>query len=164
MVYSSMRRLAGPHQDFDDLVQKGMLEVFQALPRFRGEAKWNTFVYAICYRVWTKHLRWSGRFLRRFLLSADGSVPEQTCERSFPSEVIVAKERWSRLYAGLEAVSPKRRAVLVLHDLEGVDLEEIAEIVGCGVATVRTRLRDGRQALRKVLEADPKFSVGEVLS
>lgn len=160
-VFLHMRRFAGPHRDFDDLVQKGLIAVFEALPSFRGEARLSTFVAAICYRTWLKHLRWSGRWLRRFALTPDGTLPDPSDlghRQTLPSEVLLDRERWRRLYQGLEGVTEKRRAVIVLHDLEGLELEEIAAIVGAPLATVRTRLRDGRKALRRILAEDPYFA------
>lgn len=161
MVYLHMRRLVGPHRDLDDLVQKGLIATYDALPRFRQEAKLSTFVRAICHRVWMKHLRWSNRWFRRFVLSRDGHVPEEAMCHGLASDRLLERERLRHLYDGLEKVTEKRRAVVILHDLEGMELEEIAEIVQAPVATVRTRLRDGRVALRKILENDPYFANAE---
>lgn len=158
LIVTQMRRLAGPHRDFDDLVQKGWLEVNSALPRFRGEARLSTFVAAICYRVWSKHLRWSSRFFRRFLTSSDGCLPELADGRDPAPLTLERREEWRHLYAALDRITEKRRTVVILHDLQGLELEEIAGIVECGVTTVRTRLRDGRKALAEALREDPYFS------
>ena len=57
----------------------------------------------------------------------------------------------------VERLSPKRRAVVVLHDLEGIGVDEIAVIVDANVLTVRSRLRDGRRDLCRLLASDPYF-------
>ena len=72
-------------------------------------------------------------------------------------EVLECVERAARLRAALERIPPNRRAVVILHDLEGLPLGEVAEIVGANLLTVRSRLRDGRKVLLRELEADPYF-------
>lgn len=161
LVLRQMQRLASGHRDFDDLVQKGFLEVLSAQARFRGESRFETFVWSICYRVWMKHLRGSGRWFRRFAFSPDGELPERADEACLASEGVEQRETWRRLDHALGQLSPKRRVVVVLHDLEGLDVEEIAEVISVGHRTVRSRLRDGRKALRRLLENDPYFCPGE---
>ena len=72
-------------------------------------------------------------------------------------DVLEARERARRLYRALNQLSPKRRTVVALHDLDGLDVEEIAAIVGANVLTVRSRLRDGRRLLAEKLRGDPYF-------
>ncbi len=67
------------------------------------------------------------------------------------------QERYRRLYGALEQVSKKRRAVVALHDIAGLGVSEIAQIVDAKEATVRTRLRDGRKKLAQCLKADEYF-------
>lgn len=76
------------------------------------------------------------------------------------AELLEQRERAGRLRQALEQVSPKRRLVVVLHDLEELELEEIAAIVGANLHTVRSRLRDGRRLLAQALERDPYFGDG----
>jgi len=151
IIARNMRRLGGPHADFDDLVQKALLETHRSLPTFRGECHLQTFLYSICYRVWIHHLRWRSRFLRRFVLSDEGVLPEQIDSRN-PAELLAYRQRYSELYGALDMLPAPMRAVVVLHDLDELELEEIAEIVEANVHTVRSRLRHGRQKLRTILE------------
>ena len=66
-------------------------------------------------------------------------------------------ERVARLRAALDTLSSKQRTVVILHDLEGLAVEEVAGVVGAGIAAVRSRLRDGRKALARALAQDPYF-------
>ena len=74
-----------------------------------------------------------------------------------PEVEVETRQRLVRLYQALEQVSAKRRAVLVLRDINQLEIREIAAIVQVSEATVRTRLRDGRKKLRSVLERDSFF-------
>ncbi len=66
-------------------------------------------------------------------------------------------ERAKKLHHALDTLPPAKRAVLVLHDLEGLEMKEVAGIVGTNERTVRSRLRDGRKKLADLLGDDPLF-------
>lgn len=154
-IHRQMRMLAGPHPELEDLAQTTLEQVLQA--NFEGRSKPTTFTYSVCYRVWMKHLRWTYRFRARFKLSNEqdeSSAPE----RGIAATALEERERYERLYRALDQVAPKRRAVVLMHEIDGLRVEDIAKIVDAKPATVRTRLRDGRKQLRALLSADPYFS------
>jgi RNA polymerase sigma-70 factor (ECF subfamily) len=157
LVHRQMRGFVGPRPDLDDLVQTAFWELREALERFQGRASVATYSHAVCYRVWLKHLRWTSRWLRRFAFTLQGELPETSHDSPGPLELMQQRERYQRLYRALETITPKRRAVVVMHDLGGLSIEEIAEVVSAKPATVRSRLRDGRKLLGVALRADPYF-------
>jgi RNA polymerase sigma-70 factor, ECF subfamily len=157
LVHRQMRGFVGPRPELDDLVQTAFWELQGALERFEGRASVSTFSHAVCYRVWLKHLRWTSRWLRRFAFSAHGELPETPHDFPGPLELLQQRERHQRLYRALDTIAPKRRAVLVMHDLGDMSIEEIAEVVSAKPATVRSRLRDGRKLLGVALRADAYF-------
>lgn len=161
LVYRQMAALAGPSQDLDDLVQAALELAYRGLPSFEGRSQLSTWTHRICYRVWLKHRRWYGRWLRRFTLTLNGEEPEVAAPHVTVTELLEQRERALRLHAALEQVSPKRRAVVTLHDLQGLGLQEVADVVGAGVLTVKSRLRDGRRMLARVLADDPYFGCAE---
>jgi RNA polymerase sigma-70 factor, ECF subfamily len=151
LVVRNMRRFAGPHPDFDDLVQKAFMACHGSLATFRGQCQLSTFLYTICYRVWVRHTRWHSRFVKRFHLTDEGILPEQIDPRD-PAELAIYRQRYAELYSALEKLSPPMRAVVVMHDLDELEIEEIAQIVEANVHTVRSRLRHGRLKLKAILE------------
>jgi RNA polymerase sigma-70 factor (ECF subfamily) len=156
LVYRQMRALAG-HRDVDELVQVAAEQAIRGLPGFAGRSKLSTWTFRICHLTVLKHDRWYRRWLRRFTLTQDGELPERAGD-AVPDEArLIDGERVRRLRAGLDTLSPRRRAVLVLHDLEGLSIEEVAEIVVARPIAVRSRLRDARATLAKALSADPYF-------
>jgi RNA polymerase sigma factor (sigma-70 family) len=72
-------------------------------------------------------------------------------------ERAIEAERAERLRRALDQLSARRRAVVVLHDLEGLAVDEIAAVVGAKPVAVRSRLQDGRRALAEILKCDPYF-------
>ena len=152
LVYRRMRMLASAKDnDFDDLVQTAAAEVFRSLPKFEGRSQLSTFVYGICYRVLLNHRRFFRRFRLRFGFGVDDTTPSDV---PAPPELLSERVRAERLRRLLSDMSDKYRAVVVLHDLEGYDVNEIAGIVGANELTVRSRLRDGRAQLRRLVERD----------
>lgn len=157
LLYRQMRALAGPGQDLDDLVQAAAERALRGLTKFEGRSSLSTFTYGIVYRTLIDHQRWYRRFQRRFKLeSRDEEAPEPATPRS--SEIDLRElERARRLYAALETLPNEKRATLILHDLEGVEVADVATISGANERTVRSRLRDARKKLAEILREDPLF-------
>ncbi len=160
-VFLAMRRFAGPHPDFDDLVQNGMIAVFDAKHRFRGDCSPNTFVFSVCYRVFKKHERFRFRFGRRVCLTTTGELPDADDGDALVSEHLANAERWRTFYEVLDTLPLSKRVALVLYELEGLDTSEIAKIVDAPENTVRSRLRDGRALLAERLRAHVYFREDE---
>lgn len=151
VVHLRMRALAGPAAaDLDDLIQMAAEQTFRSLERFDGSCELSTWVYAVCYRVLLSQRRWYRRFKLRFtpLSSEDDAFDEAPT----PPELLDARTRAKSLHLALSRMSDKYRAVVVMHDLEELGVSEIAQIVGAGELTVRSRLRDGRKQLAKLLQ------------
>ncbi len=158
LVYRQMHALAGRSRDLDDLVQMAAEQVLRSLARFEERCAPATWTYRICYHTLLKQRRWYHRFSQRFIYEKDASAFE-TADRSAATgaDSFERRERASRLRKALECISPKRRAVVIMHDLEELEIEEIAVIVDANVHTVRSRLRDGRRMLAQALHQDPYF-------
>jgi RNA polymerase sigma-70 factor (ECF subfamily) len=155
LVYRQMRKLVG-YRDFDELVQIAAEQALRALPSYKGRCQLSTWTFRICYLTVRKHDRWYRRWLRRFAFTPDGEVPDAAAEPE-ADDRLARTERATRLRAALDHLSVKQRTVVVLHDLEELSIDEIAQVVGAAPAAVRSRLRDGRRALATLLKADPYF-------
>jgi RNA polymerase sigma-70 factor (ECF subfamily) len=156
MLYRQMRVLAGPRPDLDDLVQCAAERVLRALPRFEGRSALSTFVYGVAYRTLLGQDRWYRRWSRRFSL-ADDQVGESEDDTESTEQAAIRARRAASLHRALAQLPPCKRAVIILHDLEGVEMKEIATIVEANERTVRSRLRDGRKKLAQLLVDDPLF-------
>jgi RNA polymerase sigma-70 factor (ECF subfamily) len=156
LVYRQMRALAG-HRDVDELTQTAAEQAIRALPSFAGRSSLSTWTFRICFLTVRKHDRWYRRWLRRFTLTDDGQLPDRATGAPTLEDQRVQDERLARIRGALEKLSPKRRIVVILHDLEGLPVDDIAEIVGARRPAIRSRLRDGRKILADLLRHDPYF-------
>jgi RNA polymerase sigma-70 factor (ECF subfamily) len=155
LVYRQMRSLsAGRERDLDDLVQDAMEQALRSLPSFQGRSKLSTWTFQVCYRTLLKRRRTWARWLKRFSFTHTGDLPEPSVPQA---EIPLRRERIARLHQALATLGTKKRVVVTLHDLEGHSSEEIANLVGAKIGTVRSRLRDGRRELLTALRADPFF-------
>ena len=117
----------------------------------------STFAYGVAYRTLLGHDRWFRRWSRRFTFAEDEQAfePPNGCEGT--EEVALRAQRSASLHRALAQLAPSKRAVIVLHDLEGLPMKDVACIVDANERTVRSRLRDGRKKLAEILLEDPRF-------
>ena len=159
-VWSVARRLLGHDEDAFDAVQDTFLRVFRALPRFRGEATFRTWVIGIAINVCRSRrasAEWRRRRLTDELAPADPAsgraVERPLADRSpGPEAAAHAGELRAALDRALAALSRAHREIVVLREVEGLDYDELARALGCRVGTVRSRLARARAALRAALE------------
>jgi RNA polymerase sigma-70 factor (ECF subfamily) len=157
MLYRQMRVLAGPRRDLDDLVQAAAERLIRALRHFEGRSSLSTFAYGVAYRTLLSQDRWFRRWSRRFSLADDGMTNDRESLSESTEEAAVRAQRAASLHRALAKLPPPKRAVIVLHDLEGLEMKEVAAVVEANERTVRSRLRDGRKRLATLLSADPLF-------
>jgi RNA polymerase sigma-70 factor (ECF subfamily) len=158
LLYRQLRSLAGPRADLDDIVQAAAERVLKSMRRFEGRSSFSTWAYGVAYRTLLDHDRWYARFRRRFTYAEEVKVSEPECSSKLDSEALLLEaQRARRLYRALDRLPSAKRSVLVLHDMEELTAREVAEIVGTNERTVRSRLRDGRAQLAKLLALDTLF-------
>lgn len=150
-------RVLGPSADLEDVVQEALIQLYRALPSYKGQSKFSTWLYRVVTNVARMHLRKLRS--RPQLTGASAEVLDREPQPSpGPHAEVERNERVAALYVHLERLSDKKRTVLVLHDLAGLGAAEVAEIVGAPVLTVRTRLFYARKELYAALAGDPALA------
>jgi RNA polymerase sigma-70 factor (ECF subfamily) len=136
-------------------LQDVFIEAFRSISRFRGDSKLSTWLYRVCVNVALQRLR------KRKRLSevSDESVPESTSSHT-PEGDLDAQRRLHAVYNILDRLSPKKRVVFILHEIEGHEPKEIAAIVDAPVLTVRTRLHYARKEFYAYVAREPKLDGG----
>src|SRR5262249_33426529 len=129
----------------------------RALPRFEGRSMLSTFAYGVAYRTLLGHDRWFRRWSRRFSFSEDEPGHEPVHAGENTEEATLRARRSASLHRALAQLAPTKRAGIVLHDLEGLALKDVAKIVSGNERKGGSRLRDGRKKLAEILTADPHF-------
>jgi len=150
-------RLLGPRSDLEDVIQEVFIQVFRSLSAFRGDSKFNTWLHRVTVNVVLMYLRAARS--RPQLADAEAQEIDQQDEHSIsPLENAAKNERLRALYRILDTLSDKKRAVFILHDLEGHPPAEIARLVDSNVLTVRTRLFYARREVYAAMAADPSLA------
>jgi RNA polymerase sigma-70 factor (ECF subfamily) len=145
-VWRWLTRLLGPDPDREDLAQQIFSEVFDALHRFRGDARFRTFLYRVVVNTAVDQLnrrrrRRDGDDVAELVdvVADPGRSPEQSAEQR--QQVASALEL-------LDRIKPKKRVAFLLRVVEGLSLEEVAEVVDASVPTVAQRVRHASIELR----------------
>lgn len=152
MVYNLALRLTGNREEAADLTQEIFLRIYRHLGGFGGRSTLKTWVFRIainhCRDRLSRHVPTMQSIDDRY---EDGSVSIADPARG-PEELAVAADEGRRVMEGLACLPQAFREAVVLRDLEGLSYEEIAEVLGVRVGTVRSRIARGRDQLRDLLE------------
>jgi RNA polymerase sigma-70 factor, ECF subfamily len=153
-VARTLFHLVGRRPDLEDLIQETYVRLLKAVPSFRGDSQFRTFLYRVCANVALMNLRWWRR--RKEDPTAELSHPIDGA--SDPERSAQAAQAARLVHRALETLSAKRRIVFVYHELCGIGPEEIAQAVGASCNTVRSRLHHARleftAALRKLTRVE----------
>ena len=152
-LFNTVYRLVGNAEDAQDVVQESFLSAYQALDGFKGDALFFTWLYRIAMNTAISLKRKQRAVLR--LDGRDGETALEPCDLSDlsrPGHALEQAEREQRIQLALSRLSPEHRAVLVLKDMEGQKYEEMADVLGVPVGTIRSRLHRARLELRELLE------------
>ena len=164
-LFGLVYRVLGDRSDLDDLVQEVFVIAFRGLERFRGDARLSTWLYRICVNVALGKIRTRKRrpsAIGVADLDATSADPSLTERPETPERTLERREEQERVYKALEQLAPKKRIVLYLHEIEGLDLKEIAYLVDSNPVTVRTRLFYARREFYRLIagEDPPERSPG----
>jgi RNA polymerase sigma-70 factor (ECF subfamily) len=148
-------RMLGPTPELEDLVQEVFLQVLRSLHGFREQARFSTWLYRVGLNVVLMHRRATAR-RPRLVDEAKGEPAVDLAPSAH--EVLETRRRLDAFHALLGRLSEKKRAVFVLHELEGLTPARIGEIVGAPVLTVRTRLFYARRELERSIAEEPALA------
>jgi RNA polymerase sigma-70 factor (ECF subfamily) len=150
-VHHTLYRILGANRDIEDLIQDAFLEIFRALPNFRGESTLSRWSQTIATR--TAYLA----IERRKPASVDLEVVEDEIVDRDPDalRVALARQAAKRLYAALEKLDPKMRIAFALAVIDGLPLAEVATLTESSLVAVKTRVWRARRELMKRAAKDP---------
>ncbi len=138
-IYSLAYRTIGREEDARDVCQETFLRAFRALPAFRGQAKFSSWLYRIALNLCRD---WMRRERRAPVVQAPENVDlMEMAAAAEPSESIGAMAR----------LPEEQRTAIILKEYQGLTFQEIADLVGCPLSTVKTRLYQGLTVLRREL-------------
>jgi RNA polymerase sigma-70 factor (ECF subfamily) len=155
-IYATIYHMTSNHEDANDLAQESFIKAFQALKSFKGGSSFYTWLYRIAVNKTINFLKQRKNRTHMSLNDMDFNAEHD------PDMVALVSEQTPRRAAGLTELQKKlnealmklsepHRLVVVMHDVQGLSHEEIAEAADCNVGTVRSRLFYARQQLQGYL-------------
>ena len=158
-IYGVTYHMTSHHEDASDLTQEAFVKAWQALKSFKGDSSFFTWLYRIAVNRTLNHLK-----QRKFRDSKHGmslndldvdaehhpDIVSLASDKT-PRRALALEELKEKLNAAIQRLSENHRIVVTLHDIQGLPHDEIAKVLGCNTATVRTRLFYARQQLQGIL-------------
>jgi RNA polymerase sigma-70 factor (ECF subfamily) len=138
-----------------DIAQESFIRAYRALPQFRGESAFYTWLYRIAVNTAKKALVDKKRdplVLESALVSTEEGEEPSRAENELsdgetPEAVLASKEIAATVNAAIDALSEDLRQAIVLREIEGLSYEEIADVMNCPIGTVRSRIFRAREAI-----------------
>jgi RNA polymerase sigma-70 factor, ECF subfamily len=152
-VYSLCLRMTGNTAEAEDLTQEAFLQLYRKIATFRGESAFSTWLHRLSVNVVLMHLR-------------KKSLPEVSLEEAMEpvqddgprreigtrDNVLAGSIDRLNLQRSIESLPPGYRIIFVLHDVEGYEHNEIAEMMGCSIGNSKSQLHKARMKLRELLK------------
>jgi len=163
-IYSLLARTVQDRADAADLTQEVFVKVFRGMSNFHGESSLRTWIYRIALHEASNQRRWWMRHkqqeipIEQEINEGDGGTPVRLKDMLVdpaegPYEIAVHEENRAVVEAALSRVPEPFRTTLILRDIEGFVYEEVAEMQGVNLGTVKSRLVRGRACLKALLMA-----------
>lgn len=161
-------RTTGNPEDAADALQEAMISAFRRAETFRGQSSVTTWLHRIVVNACLDRLRHQkSRRAEPLPEDLDRFVPADSSREALvrsadPLDEVVRGDRRAAVLAALATLPPDHRAALVLVDMEGYPIAEVAEMLGCAPGTVKSRCSRGRARLRELLGDVARDTVGNL--
>ena len=156
-IHGVIYNMTSNREDAADLAQDTFIKAFQSINRFQGQSSFFTWLYRIAVNSTLTHLRKNR--LRSFFSfeqiheeGGDAELLSKLTDKNGADRELYVKELQSKLNEALQKLSIKHRTVVTLFEIDNLSHEQIAEIMGCSVGTVRSRLHYAKQFLQADLQ------------
>lgn len=143
-VYHLAYRTLHDVEEARDAAQEAFFKAYRSLRTFKPGARFSTWIFAIVYHACCDRLNRRKRY-------SNEEMPERADPGPGPEREAIAMDEARRLRAAIDALPEKYRTVITLYHLQGKQYEEIAEVLGLPMGTVKTHLFRAKEQLRKLL-------------
>ena len=159
-VFNLCYRFMGDHGEADDCAQETFVQVYRSLKGFRAESSVSTWIYRIAVNTCKNRLGSAQYRGSRNMVRLDEPKETEDGERAVeaggkslsPSAEFDRKEKGELIQAAINSLPADQKSVVVLRDVEGLPYEEISEVTGYNLGTVKSKLARARQELREKLK------------
>jgi RNA polymerase sigma factor (sigma-70 family) len=152
-IYATLYHMTGNHEDANDLAQDAFIKAYAALKSFKGGSTFYTWLYRIAVNKTINFLKQRKNKYHLSLNDIDFNAEHDPdlmalISDKTPTRDVALAELQKKLNEALLKLSEPHRMVIVLHDVQDLSHDEIAEIMGCNIGTVRSRLFYARQQMQ----------------
>lgn len=154
-VYYLALQITGDPQDAEEVTQEVFWRVYRYAKKFRGDSKVKTWLYTIAVNEARNRLRRRGN---SWTVHEDITETELQADHDVEEGYLI-QERAMEIQSAIEMLNPTQRAVLLMYYREELSYQEIADIMGIPMGTIKTHLFRGKKSLARIL--DPKQSLTE---
>jgi len=156
-IFRLLSRLIRDQAEVEDIAQEAFIKAYRALPNFRGDSAFYTWLYRIAINTAKNHLVSQGR---RAPTTTEADVEEaETFDDSdhlrdlnTPESMLLSKQVGEAVNRAIDQLPEDLRTAIVLREIEGLSYEEIAESMSCPIGTVRSRIFRAREAIAQELK------------
>ena len=152
-IIALISRFLKNRSEVDDVAQEAFIKAYRALPNFRGDAQFYTWLYRIAINTAKNFL--SARKRRPLVAISDDMSAEQLADitgltdNDSPERLLATEQMKQIIHATIAELPEELRAALLLREHDGLSYEEIAEVMDCPIGTVRSRIFRAREAVDK---------------
>ena len=164
-IYGMVHQLLRNQQDAEEVTQDAFIRAHRGLVNFRGDAAFSTWLYQIETNLArNRYWYWWRRKRDKTVsfdqpVSADNDTPLSevfATEMETPGDITVTNEFVDRIAESMEKLNPKHREILILRNVKNMSYEDISEVLGISVGTVKSRIARARESLRSLVGGDFK--------
>lgn len=158
LIYNLAYQKVRNADDAMDVSQDTFLKAYRSLSSFRGDCKFSTWLYKICRNTALDTIRTRQRHPTVSLVSEDDEGEENLLDipdtdiGGDPQRRLEQREDIAAVRRAIAALSEEHREILVLRDMEGLSYEDIAEMLGLELGTVKSRINRARKCVKEILE------------
>ncbi|OZI63253.1 RNA polymerase sigma factor RpoE [Bordetella genomosp. 11] len=147
-----LSRMIRDQSEIEDVAQEAFIKAYRALPQFRGDSAFYTWLYRIAINTARNWLASNGRrpSTPNALENEDGETFNETdnlSDISTPEAMVASREIAETVNAAIQGLPEELRTAIVLREIEGMSYEDIAQSMGCPIGTVRSRIFRAREAV-----------------
>jgi len=147
-----LSRMVRDPDGVEDIAQEAFIKAYRALPQFRGDAAFYTWLYRIAVNTAKNYLATRGRAMPTVSEQSmnDEDEPDERLvakDIGTPESELLSKQMAIAVTEAVEALPEELRQAITLREIEGMSYEEIAEYMGCPIGTVRSRIFRAREAI-----------------
>jgi RNA polymerase sigma-70 factor (ECF subfamily) len=147
-----LSRMLRDQSEIEDVMQEAFIKAYRALPQFRGDSAFYTWLYRIAINT---ARNWMASQTRRpssssLYQSEDGETFDEIdnlTDNNTPESLLASREIAESVNESIQALPAELRTAIVLREIEGLSYEEIAQAMGCPIGTVRSRIFRAREAI-----------------